>query len=300
MDAISIFEALYPPHAQIYVLADPAQEKSLPAALHFDSANTVCLLEGGSDVQAVAPHLIRIDEANYHRAGEWLDQHASLVPCATLLISMLSLEALARHLTAFVDVVLPDRTVMALAFWDPVILPVLCGATEDETVHVLGPVLTVEQKRAFLAPVLAWWYWDRTGQLRSIDWNGRAIAGAALSVEPPLLLDQHQVDELVEASVPDSVLYYIRLNMPGLLLRIPEPAQYAFVRSQILNARRYGLEGTGDLVNYCCIALAYGESFNNLPEVADLLNQVKEKVLTFDDFMKNFPHDIPAIDAAHE
>ncbi|MCP3716886.1 DUF4123 domain-containing protein [Paraburkholderia sp. CNPSo 3281] len=299
MDAVTVFSMVRPQHARAYVLADPAQDKTLPTALLFESAEAVCLLDGGADVRAVAPYLIPIDETNYLRAGKWLDRHVSNVPCATLLFSTLPLEALARHLSAFVDVVLPDRTVMALAFWDPGILAVLNGARGDDTQHVSGPVLTVEQKQAFLAPVLEWWYWDRAGRLRSIDWDKSSVVDHVLSSPPPFHLDQHQVDALVEVSVPDSILYYIRLNMPGLLLRIPESAQYTFVRSQILNARQYGLEGTGDLVNYCCIALAYGDSFDTLPKVAVLLTQVKTRVLTFDDFMKNFPRDIPSIDEAH-
>ncbi|MFM0047410.1 DUF4123 domain-containing protein [Paraburkholderia sediminicola] len=299
MTAVTVFAAAQSRHAHAYVLADPAQDKSLPDALLFESANAVCLLDGGADVRAVAPHLTRIDAANYLHAGAWLDRHAANVPCATLLISTMPLEALAAHLSSFVDVVLPDHTIMALAFWDSSILAVLNGAREDDTQHVRGPVLTNGQKQALLAPVLEWWYWDRAGRLQSIDWNANSIGDASALIPPPLQLNQHQVDELVEASVPDSVLYYIRLNMPGLLLRIPDSAQYAFVRSQILNARQYGLEGTGDLVNYCCIALTYGNSFNTLPEVAALLEQVKSKVLTFDDLMKNFPRDVPTVDVAH-
>ncbi|MDR6412510.1 DUF4123 domain-containing protein [Paraburkholderia terricola] len=299
MTAVTVLAAALSQHAHAYVLADPAQDKSLPNALLFESANAVCLLDGGADVRAVAPHLIRIDAANYLHAGAWLDQYAANVPCATLLISTMPLAAMAAHLSAFVDVVLPDRTVMALAFWDPSILAVLSGARGDGTQHVRGSVLTAEQKQAFLAPVLEWWYWDRAGHLQSIDWDANSIGDASALIQPPMQFDQNQVDELVEASVPDGILYYIRLNMPGLLLRIPDSAQYAFVRSQILNARQYGLEGTGDLVNYCCVALAYGDAFNTLPEVAVLLEQVKTKVLTFDDLMKNFPPNIPTVEVTH-
>jgi hypothetical protein len=297
MDAVTVFEAAQSRHVHAYVLADPAQDRALPAALLFESGRAVCLLDGGADVRAVAPHLIRIDEANYVRAAEWLEQHASISPCATLLVSRTSTDALARHLSSFVDVVLPDRTVMALAFWDPGVLAVLNGSKGDDTRHIRGPVLTSGQKRALLAPALEWLYWDRAGRLQSIDWDANLVEDATSLIRPPLHLDQHQVDELVEACVPDSILHYIRLNMPGLLLRIPTTEQYAFTRTQILNARQYGIERTGDMVNYCCVALAYGDSFNALPEVAVLLGQVREKLLTFDDLMKNFPHDIPSIDA---
>ena len=106
MTAVTVLAAALSQHAHAYVLADPAQDKSLPNALLFESANAVCLLDGGADVRAVAPHLIRIDAANYLHAGAWLDQHAANVPCATLLISTMPLAAMAAHLSAFVDVVL--------------------------------------------------------------------------------------------------------------------------------------------------------------------------------------------------
>jgi hypothetical protein len=300
MKVAAVFETAQLLHAHVYVLADPAQDKTLPSALLFESGSAVCLLDGGADVRTVAPYLIRIEQANYVRAAEWLDRHASNVPCATLLISTTSLEMLAGHLSAFVDVVLPDRTVMALAFWDPSILAVLNGAKGDDTQHIRGPVLAAEQQQAFLAPILEWWYWDRTGILQSIGRAANPVSDTASLIQLPLQLDQHQVDELVEATVPDSILYYIRLNMPGLLLRIPESERYTFIRTQILSARQYGIEGTGDLVNYCCIALAYGDSFNVRSEVAVLLERVKVKVLTFDDLMKNFPDDIPTAGTGRE
>ncbi|WDD91860.1 hypothetical protein Bsp3421_001815 [Burkholderia sp. FERM BP-3421] len=145
---------------------------------------------------------------------------------------------------------------------------------------------------------------SRTRKISACAWftdivEGGSASDARSDILPPLILDQHQVDELVETGAPDSILHYIRLNFMGLLLRIPELAQYAFVRSQILNARKYGLEGTGDLVNYCSVVLAYGDGFDLLPRVAVLLEQVTSKTLTFDDLMKHFPHDIPTVDAGH-
>jgi hypothetical protein len=296
IDTASLFATAQSLNAQAYVLGDPAQVKDLPGALLFESGRAICLLDGGADVEAVAPHLICIDAANYQRAGEWLNQHAARAPCATVLISPASLEALASHLRSFVDVMLPDRTIMALAFWDPHILAVLNGARGDDTLHVRGPVFVPAQTHAFLAPILQWWYWDRNGRLQQLNGGADSVPEPVPSIKTPLLLDQHQVDALVEASVPDNILHFIRLNMPGLLLRVPEPEQYPFVRLQIVRARLYNIEGTGDLVNYCCLALAYGGSFDKQPDVAILLEQVKARVLTFDNLMNEFPRDIPEVD----
>jgi hypothetical protein len=76
-------------------------------------------------------------------------------------------------------------------------------------------------------------------------------------------------------------------------------AQYALVRSQTLNARKYGLEGTDELVNYCCVARGYGDAFDVHQQVSGLLVQVTSKTLTLDGPMKRLPHDIPTVDAGH-
>lgn len=281
--------------AHIYVLADPAQNIRLPSALQFGSDNAVCLLEGTDEVKAVAPYLIQLPAGDHRQAKDWLDQHASTTPCATLIASPLTQDRLADHLKRFLDVVLPDKTTMALAFWDPSVLATLNGAQDDDTLHVPGPLLTPEQKRAFLEPVLRWWYWNRNSYLRQIDWVQNSVPESMSAIRHPLTLDQQQVDSLVEASVPDNILHFIRLNMSGLLLRIPISAQYNFVQSQILRARQYGIGRTGDLVNYCCVALAYGESFDTHATVAALLDQIKVRDLVFDDLMKQFPRDVPKV-----
>lgn len=45
----------------------------------------------------------------------------------------------------------------------------------------------------------------------------------------PLQLTQYQVDDLVEASVPDHVLYYVELNQPQLINDIAPANRYGLV-----------------------------------------------------------------------
>jgi hypothetical protein len=114
-----------------FALVDPAQDPRLPGVLVSEASALACLFEDPeADVRAVAPHLIEINTADRPAAMEWLDRHAPQVPCATLLASPLSLAELARHLAAFLEVTLPDRTQMVLAFWDPMIFAALVGMPE--------------------------------------------------------------------------------------------------------------------------------------------------------------------------
>jgi hypothetical protein len=283
----------------LFALVDPAQDRRLPDVLVSNASQVVCLFEdAGTDVKAVAPHLVMIEQANRLNAMAWLDRHAPHIPCATLLASPLSLAELCKHLADFLQVTLADRTEMVLAFWDPMILAALVGAPEDPTLHVTGPVFSETQRSVFLAPVSSWWYWDRAGRLQFLNPDARAASRDPDASILPLTFDQRQVDLIVEASVPDSVLHYIRLNQPGLLTRLPHGQQYAFIRTQIATAREYGIEGTGDLVNYCCLALALGEAFAIWPAVAALLARVKAKELSFDDFMAELPAVLSQSDAS--
>ncbi|CAE6837827.1 DUF4123 domain-containing protein [Paraburkholderia haematera] len=283
-----------------FALVDPAQDPRLPGVLVSEASALACLFEDPeADVRAVAPHLIEINTADRPAAMEWLDRHAPQVPCATLLASPLSLAELARHLAAFLEVTLPDRTQMVLAFWDPMIFAALVGMPEDQTLHVTGPVFSEAQRHEFLAPISGWWYWDRSGHLRHLDSSASPAQPDPAGPAVPLLFNQHQVDLIVEASVPDNILHYIRLNQPGLLSRATDEQQYSFIRAQIGKARSYQIEGTGDLVNYCCLAVALGETFDTSPRIASLLRSVKARELSFDNFMVELPAvlsqpDVPA------
>ena len=81
--------------------------------------------------------------------------------------------------------------------------------------------------------------------------------------------------------MPDHLLQHIRHNQPELIEKLPEPARYRFVRQQLARARAHGLEGTGDLVNYVCVALAFGSQFDRQANMPDLLLQVKNKQMGF-------------------
>jgi hypothetical protein len=121
-------------------------------------------------------------------------------------------------------------------------------------------------------------------------------AADAAAASNPIVLDEAQVEQLVEAAVPDHLLQHVRQNQPDLLVNLPAQDHYDFVRQQLRRARGHGLQGTGDLVNYVCLALAFGARFDEEPGMAGLLRRVRQQTLSFDALMKQA--DEAALEAA--
>jgi len=176
---------------------------------------------------------------------------------------------------------------MVLAFWDPAILGTLVGQADDGTLHVPGPVLDPAQLSALLGPVVAWWYCDRASQWHRID----TPAVRNDSAEPKAFaLTQAQEDMLVEASVPDQVLYQLELNQPALWDADKTHAmRYGFVKSVLGSARQLGLVGVRDLVNFTALCLIYRRRMQTDPAILQLLDQVQRKALTLDEALPLMP-----------
>jgi hypothetical protein len=271
-----------------YVIADSAQSRQLPSAVLDAGARTRCLLGAnqGTPLAAEAPHLVSLcgpDAAS--AAWRWIDLHAKRAPSVTVIASMAEFDALFSHLQKFTEVRLPDGDTMIFAFWDPAILGTLNGQPDDPTLHVKGPIFTEAQRGAMFEHIDAWWYWDRDGGRRA------CIVPAPLAVDVvlPLQLVQAQVDGLVEASVPDHVLYYLDLNQPLLLAKLPRSQRYAFVSSAIQDGRDLGLEEMQDLVNYVCAALIYKDRLRHDAQILRLLDAVKRGSLSFTTALSEMP-----------
>jgi hypothetical protein len=194
-------------------------------------------------------------------------------------------DALFTQLAECAEVVLPDGDAMFLGFWDPAILGTLVGQAEDSTLHVKGPVLTSEQRPMLTRGLAAWWYWDRAGGLHSIavDQVGNEWRTG------PIQLAQWQVDDLVEASVPDHVLYYLELNQPLLIADIPSTHRYDIVSHALRKARGIGLRTMGDLVNFVCVELIYKERTQEDGAILNILDQVQKGQLTFREALEQLP-----------
>jgi Domain of unknown function (DUF4123) len=271
----------------LFALIDPAQDPLLLNSLIKAGHPSACLFgyEIDSPIAKSTPRLVQLGGVT---SSTFLDDLFERVPtraCGTLLSSNDDFPAVLQHLSVVADVNLDGIDSMFLAFWDPAILGTLVGQPDDSTLHVAGPVLTAEQKLAFFGPVRNWWYWDRSGDLHAIRSEASsATEVASHSPSPlPLILDSEQVDLLVEASVPDHLLSHIAANQPELLANAPKIIRYEFVRQQLNRARMHGLIGMSDLVNYVCIAFLYGPTFDEAANMPQLLFDVKNAAITFDE-----------------
>jgi Domain of unknown function (DUF4123) len=275
---------------RLFALVDAAQDKRVVPMIVSEAADNECLFGYGLDspIAKATPRLVSLSAADASRLQAWLLASMCDRPIATLVASTLDLPTLAAHFRRCIDVELQDLGSMYLAVWDPAILGTLLGQPDDSTLHMPGPVLKPEQIRGLVSPLNHWWYVDRDGGWHdAIQPAWRAKVHRAPSNR--LVLDADQVDQLVEASVPDHLLQHIRQNQPELLERLAPSQHYRYTQQQLHRARAHGLVGTGDLVNYVCLALAFGSAFDELPAMAALLVQVKAGAMTFDDALNKVP-----------
>lgn len=279
------------PDLNLFAFVDVAQEPSLLRRFHNNDLDSACLYgyEADSPIAKATPRLLQIDHLRHQTLLSYLLRQIKLRPLGTMLAATCTLPELASHLRACMDVRLEGHDDMFLAIWDPAILGTLLGEEKDQTLHVQGPALSAGQAKTLVGPVLHWWYWDRKGNCHDIV---KAVVQSDCPPENlPLQLDSRQVDMLVEASVPDHLLYHLSTNLPELIEKLAAEKRYDFVRQQLRRGRDYGLDGTGDLVNYVAIALAFGARFDESSNVAQILQRVKDKELSFEQAMKLLPED---------
>jgi hypothetical protein len=279
------------PELSLFVLIDIAQEPSLLQQIRASDLPSACLYGYDADAPIArgTPRLVQIDPLRDEKLLSRLIRQSSSRPVATVIAASCSLAMLLSHLRASMDVQLEGHDDMFLAIWDPSILAALIGTNADKTLYVEGPVLAQEQAKALVGPIRHWWYWDRKGNRHDVA--QRIAQSDILAADLPLQLNSEQVEMLVEASVPDHLIYHLGTNLPELLEKLPTEKRYEFVCQQLKRARTYGLEGTGDLVNYVAIALAFGAQFDEQAEVVAILRQVKAKKLGFDQAIKSLPED---------
>jgi hypothetical protein len=287
---IAVFETMARRDASLhwYAIADSAQHPSLPAALLKPAYQSRCLFGAspGSPVAEYAPHLVELGPPiENSSAWDWVSIHAKSKPCVSVIATQTVFDKLFRQLAGCTEVVLPGEDVMFFAFWDPAILGTLMGQSDDLTLHVKGPVLDPAQRFILTNGLAGWWYWDRTGGMH-------AITVEELDDELPvrsITLTQDQVDNLVEASVPHHVLYYLEFNHTLLIANLPLAQRYDFICKALLRARDVGLISMGDLVNFLCMELIYGENMYKNRTILDLLSMVKGGQLTFYAALEEFP-----------
>jgi hypothetical protein len=273
-----------------YALSDPALDKpTWRFWSELAEASATLLPKVPNGRVDVVPHLHALRcGSDGLPIGLSAEQSQVRVEAMSLVASRLPFGGLLAHMQAFLDVRLSGGIDMLLAFWDNAVLGVLVGQEDDATLHVRGPVLEDGQRAALLAPIAAWWYADREQ-----NWH-RLAKPDAMPTPPmaePLMLTQPQEDMLVEAGVPDLVLYHLKLNRPLLIDPAFSDAKwYRFVKAVLPSARGLGLEGVRDLVNFTALCIIYKQRMQQDPEILQLLDQVQLKQRTLDEVMLLMPN----------
>ncbi len=287
---IKIFEAVAceEPALKWYAIADSAQHKALPNAILSGrhEFRNLLRLENYSQAALHSPYLVELCTPDYSDgAWSWINLHSASTPCFSIIATFKSFNELYDQLVACTQVALPDKEIVFFAFWDGVILGTLVGQTDDLTLHVPGPVLSLEQQENLKSGVSKWWYWDRHSTLRTID-----IRLCKDIFQPSqLILSQKQVDDLVEASVPDHVLSYLELNQSSLISEIASSERYDLVRNALVVARDIGLTSMRDLVDFVCLKLFYKEKLFRDVAIVHLLDMVKTGHIKFRDALSALP-----------
>lgn len=278
---------------RLYAIVDSAQDARLLTTLHNTTPKTQsqCLLADaqGSELSKAAPHLVTLPPfAEDDDAWLLLLRSAASNPaCVSIIASPLQFALLYAHLAPFTEIVLPDGDEMHFAFWDPAILGTLVGQKDDSTLHVPGPVLSALQRSKLLTGISAWWYWGRNGQQHQIVDQVRLSDTDQVAL--PLKLTSVQTEMLIEASVPDHLLGYLKENQPQRLLNVSDTEQYSRVKQYLLEARRLNLRGMQDIINYICAGFIYGDQMQHNSIMAELLDNVKTGKISLPEAFEQFP-----------
>lgn len=271
-----------------FAIADSGQDIHVPKALVSDSRAVRCLLGGSQDTPLArhSPHLVELySPLVLDSTWVWIGQKASTTASVSVIATHMKFQQLFDQLVACTQVKLPDSETMFFAFWDPAILGTLIGQLDDLTLHVPGPVLSQAQQSLLTDGLAGWWYWDRSGNLHQLVISRQKNIAVPNSFE----LDQKQVDDLVEASVPDHLLYYVALNQPHLISDIPPSDRYETVRRALIHGREIGLLAMRDLVDFVCLSLLYKEKMRHDRRIVDLLNMVEIRELEFREALEKLP-----------
>jgi len=256
------------PQSFLYVLVDGAMLSPDDPDRHVLSERGLPLMptqaQATPDQYWALPHLIPLTAREVGGEGLALRtsmRWASEADAASWMASSWDRSALMAALRARLWVLIDERMGAVLRYSDARVLPVLA--------HVLFP----KQRAEFFAPLDAWWYAGRSGNIEKLD---LAISSASQPVfaEAPLRLDETQQAALQEAAEPDAVAAILRQESPEFL-QLQRADRYEFVCRSMAAAKQWNLQSTLALAQYSLMALELGEGFAQTLQWAPLMEDVK-------------------------
>jgi hypothetical protein len=172
------------------------------------------------------------------RLRPWL-VHASGRPMLSVWASDHSAQALAQHMLAWSHAQTPDKE------------GVLLRLADTRSACSLHKTLPSAQWSGLTQPLRSWLYIDRQGEVKPLPVGGGAGA------QPPVVLDEAQIQAMVAAAEPDALLHYMATQIPELVPQDSLPSSMHRNASLVLRqAEQNGIEKLPDklsLLLFACI-----------------------------------------------
>jgi hypothetical protein len=239
------------PTSSLYFLLDHSGLPGLQKQLAKSTATWANLFEDTKErnALAVAPILILAAAGGDLRISrslfDWVTHNGIYTSTVILISSPLDIEDIKPRLVKRLDVVLSENVEAMLRFFDPRVLECLICA------------LSPEQVNQFFNVADGWWYFDRGGNMVTID----SSFSPEDSFVAPLVLSQEQESSLIEGSEVDQVMHLLKSNLPRMMQALTQPEQFEFVSHQIAVAKQLELESVWKMALYAAIVLSNGEKF---------------------------------------
>ncbi len=140
----------------------------------------------------------------------------------------------------------------------------------------LNAVMATAQRSAYFAFATSWWYLDRTHVPRSLQ-LGLLSEAVTTRFVPPLLLDGHQEQALLDAAEPDSIARILKDHSPVQFEALAPSTRHQFVKASIAKAKGYGLQTAVELAQFCMVGLEEGMDFHQGDRWAHALAEVRAR-----------------------
>ncbi|WP_321816435.1 MULTISPECIES: DUF4123 domain-containing protein [unclassified Paraburkholderia] len=249
-----------------YVLVDGAllQTQNVAQRERWPTFAALSLLANADlDAQAVGPLLF---ELPLEEEGDEADDGGIVWDASSVIVSPLTLGALAAHLTPMLDVQLEQMdSTMLMRFFDPRVLPFWLD------------ILPADHVAWLTRGVHGWIYRDARRNLSVARIEAACKPGElAAAASFPLQLSQQQEDDLLAACYPYTLLERLRSEFASLMQRVPLANQYNFVCEQLDRFRAHGEDSLASLLTWYELALTYGPRFDELPAVQPMIAALDE------------------------
>jgi hypothetical protein len=186
---------------------DVADELQTPIA---DKSINIYQLKEMTDMQHLGPRLVQVfapgDDVKQIQTQlrPWLT-HASGRPMLSLWASDQSAHTLAQHLQAWSWAYTPDQEAVLLRLAD------------TRSACSLQQTLQPAQWHGLTAPLRQWLYINRQGEVDSLPIGPASDAPNHAAAQPPLVLDNEQIQTMAHAAEADALLHHIATQTPEVI-----------------------------------------------------------------------------------